>query len=216
VAELAEVDTPLPLAPRKATRRRWITAAVVVLAVGALLPWMTIRALTWTDVGPASGDLEHADAALVLGARVHPDGTPSPFLYERVATGVALYKRGVVDRIIMSGDGHDSSGLGEPKIMRQIAEGLGVPASAIVEDPRGLDTYSSCVNALQTFGAQTVIVTTQEFHVARATWLCERAGVATQGAYPPIRLRTGTVVGNLREVPAAAKAWIDVLSGRQP
>ena len=210
MAELAAI------VPQRRSRRRWVTATIVLLFIAALLPWVTIRALTWTDVGPAAGDFQHADVALVLGARVHPDGTPSPFLYERVATGVGLYKRGLVDRIIMSGDGNDSSGLGEPKIMRQIAEGLGVPADAIVEDPLGFDTYASCVNARETFGAASVIVTTQEFHVSRATWLCERAGVAVRGAYPPIGLRTGTAVGNLREVPAAAKAWLDVLSGRQP
>ncbi|MGC4174638.1 SanA/YdcF family protein [Demequina sp.] len=213
MAELVEVA---PAQVRKTARRRWITAILVALFIVALLPWTLIRALTWTDVGPVGGNLDHADAALVLGARVYPDGSPSPFLLERVTAGVELYERGIVDRIIMSGDGNDSSGHGEPTVMRSLAEGMGVPAEAIVEDPLGVDTYSSCVRARDEFGADTVIVTTQEFHVSRATWLCKRAGLDAQGAFPPITLRKGTVVGNLREVPAAAKAWMDVVSGREP
>jgi len=181
-----------------------------------MAPWTAIRLQTLTDIGPASGSFDHADAALVLGARVYEDGTPSPFLLERVQTGVELYKAGVVDRIIMSGDGQDSSGFGEPTVMRALAEGMGVPADAIVEDPLGVDTYASCLRARDEFGAASLIVTTQEFHVSRATWLCDRAGVDSQGAYPPVRVRKGTIIGNTREIAAAAKAWMDVVSGRQP
>lgn len=191
-------------------------AVVVAVPVILMTPWAVIHLQTWDDVAPAAGEFEHADAALVLGARVYEDGTASPFLYERVATGVRLYQKGAVDRIIMSGDGEDSSGFGEPTVMRAIAEGMGVPLEAIVEDPLGVDTYASCVRARDEFGAASVIVATQEFHVSRATWLCERAGVETQGAYPPISLRKGTAIGNGREFAAGAMAWIDVARGRQP
>ena len=211
MAELVEVARP-----RATARRRWITAAVVLVFIIALLPWTLIRLQTWTEVGPAAGTFDHSDAALVLGARVYEDGTASPFLRERVATGVGLFKAGLVDRIIMSGDGEDSSGYGEPTVMRQIAEELGVPAGAIVEDPLGLDTYSSCARARSQLGVDSVIIATQEFHVSRAVSLCERAGLAVQGAYPPITLRKGTLIGNLREPIAAVKAWMDVASDRQP
>ena len=196
--------------------RRSITAVVVLVFVLALLPWALIRAQTWTDVGPLDGHFDHADAGLVLGARVYADGNASPFLRERVAAGVRLYEGGYVDRLIMSGDGNDTSGFGEPTVMRAIAEDMGVPSDAIVEDPLGLDTFSSCARAHSEFGARSVIIATQEFHVARAAWLCERAGITTQGAYPPITLRKGTVVGNGRELVAAVKAWMDVAAGRTP
>lgn len=189
---------------------------MVFAVILALLPWTLIRLQTWTDVGPAAGSFDRADSALVLGARVYEDGSASPFLRERVATGVALYKSGAVDRVIMSGDGEDSSGYGEPTVMREIAEEMGVPADAIVEDPLGLDTYASCERARSVLGAESVIIATQEFHASRAVWLCERAGLTVQGAYPPVTLRKGTVIGNLREPIAAVKAWMDVLSGRQP
>jgi vancomycin permeability regulator SanA len=198
------------------SRHRWKVAVIVALFTLVMAPWAAIRLQTVTDIGPAAGNFDHADAALVLGARVYEDGTPSPFLLERVETGVELYKAGVVDRLIMSGDGADSSGHGEPAVMRALAEGMGVPAYAIVEDPLGVNTYASCLRARDELGAASVIVTTQEFHVSRATWLCQRAGVSTQGAYPPVHIRKGTIIGNTREIAAAAKAWADVVSGRQP
>lgn len=201
---------------RLPSRYRWRVAIVVAVFVIALLPWLAIRAQTWTDIAPVAASHDHADAALVLGARVYEDGSASPFLRERVAAGVQLYRDGYVDRIIMSGDGEDSSGFGEPAVMRAIAEEMGVPADAIVEDPLGLDTYASCSRARDEFGAGSVIVTTQEFHVYRALWLCDRAGLDAQGAYPPITIRKGTFIGNGREFLAAVKAWKDVATGDSP
>ena len=101
--------------------------------------------------------------------------------------GVRLYQQGYVDKLIMSGDGHDSSGYGEPTVMRAIAEDMGVPADAIVEDPLG-SRHVLLVRARTGSGSApgSVIVATQEFHSARAVWLCDRAGLETQGAYPPI------------------------------
>ncbi len=197
-------------------RYRWVVIAIVALPTLVATPWAVVRVSTASDVHPAASDFDHADAAVVLGARVYADGRPSRFLRERVEVGVRLYLDGTVDRLIMSGDGDDSSGFGEPTVMRQVAEDMGVPPEAIVEDPLGVDTYSSCLNARDTFGAASVIMASQEFHVPRAVWVCDQIGLHAQGAYPPQRLTKSTVVGHVREVAADAKAMIDVLRGRTP
>jgi len=179
-------------------------------------PWAIVRASTAGSIHRDTATFARADAAVVLGARVYADGRPSRFLRERVEVGVGLYLDGTVDRLIMSGDGDDSSGFGEPTVMRQVAEQMGVPADAIQEDPLGVDTYSSCLNARDTFGATSVIMVSQEFHVPRAVWVCDRIGLDSQGAYPAQRLTKSTLVGHVREVAADAKAMIDVLRGRVP
>ncbi len=194
---------------------RWAVAAVVLIPALVAAPWAWTRLTTASSISEAGTAAEHADAALVLGARVYEDGEPSRFLRERVEVGVALYLDGTVDELIMSGDGDDSSGYGEPTVMRALAEALGVPADAIVEDPLGLDTYSSCQRAAEVYGASSVIVATQEFHEPRAVWLCEQAGLEAQGRYPAIRLTKSTVLGNIREVPAIAKAMLDQARGRE-
>ncbi len=197
-------------------RYRWVMVAIVAIPTLVAAPWAVVRISTASTTHPAAASFTHADAAVVLGARVYADGRPSRFLRERVELGVQLYLAGTVDRIIMSGDGNDSSGFGEPHVMRQVAEGLGVAPEAIVEDPLGLDTYSSCLNARDTLGATSVIMVSQEFHVPRAVWVCDQIGLAAQGAYPPQRLTRSTLVGHVREVAADAKAMIDVARGRTP
>ncbi len=139
-------------------RYRWVMAALVLVPTLIVTPWAVVRISTGSSTHPADRTFAHADAAVVLGARVYEDGRPSRFLRERVEVGVQLYLDGTVDRIIMSGDGDDSSGFGEPTVMRQIAEKMGVPADAIEEDPLGLDTYSSCLNARDTFDASSVVM----------------------------------------------------------
>lgn len=197
-------------------RYRWLMAAVVALPTLAATPWAVVRISTASSTRPADASFTHADAAVVLGARVYADGRPSRFLRERIELGVQLYRDGTVDRIIMSGDGNDSSGFGEPSVMRRVAEEMGVPPEAIVEDPLGVDTYSSCINARDTFGATSVIMVSQEFHVPRAVWVCDQSGLRAQGCYPSQRLTKSTVVGHVREVAADAKAMIDVMRERTP
>ncbi|WP_062461435.1 SanA/YdcF family protein [Demequina soli] len=198
-------------------RHRWKLAVLLAVPTLAALPWLVVTAEAAPAVEPAaSSGFSHADAALVLGARVYADGSPSPYLRDRVAVGVRLYRDGIVDTLLMSGDGDDSSGHGEPTVMRALAEEMGVPADAIVEDPQGLDTYSSCARAHDAYGMTSVIVATQQFHVARAVWLCDRVGMDAQGAYPPPTATTHTLYGHAREVPAVAKAMLDLARGRTP
>ena len=192
-------------------------AALGGAAVAVMMPAVTARLATVGTRHPiASGGFHHADAALILGARVWADGRPSRFLRERVVTGVRLYRRGLVDRLIMSGAEYDSSGYGEPAVMRRVAEAAGVPPEAIVEDGLGVDTYSSCIRARDEFGVRSVIVATQEFHLPRAVWLCERLGLDAQGAHPPPILTEHTFRGHIRELGATGKAMIDLARGREP
>ncbi len=195
-------------------RYRWFVAAAVLVPAIVGGPWLYVRFATVSDIyGP--GEIpRHADAALVLGAKVGDDGLPSVFLQERVDLGVDLYERGIVDIIVMTGatrpDGYD-----EPATMRNLALAQGVPAEAIILDREGIDTFASCANAAGSLDLDSVVVITQEFHVARATWLCQRAGIDAEGDYPPIGRRAGTVTGNLREVAADWKAVLNVVGGRE-
>ncbi len=168
-----------------------------VSAVGALHP-------------AASGDFRAADAALVLGARVWEDGRPSLFLRQRVEAGVALYERGLVPRLVMTGAGHNREGLDETEAMERTARELGVPSADIVRDPGGHDTRASALNARDNLGLASVVVCSQEFHLPRAMWLCRSVGLEVQGAFPPILAKPHTVLGYGRELPATWKAALEI------
>ena len=56
--------------------------------------------------------LYNIDCIIVLGAFVRADGNPSDMLRDRLDVAIALYKMGISDRILMSGD-HGSVGYNE-------------------------------------------------------------------------------------------------------
>ena len=96
---------------------------------------------------------EKADAILVLGAQVKPDGTPCLMLKERLNTGIQLYKEGAADRIIMSGD-HGSDDYDEVNAMKSYAIDQGVPSECIFMDHAGFSTYDSIYRAKEIFQAK--------------------------------------------------------------
>ncbi len=197
---------PFRSAHRLAPRARFLVALIVAVPTIICGPWLYLRGTTASSAHGPHAVPRHAQAAIVLGAKVGDDGVPSPFLQERVARAVELYNDGAVDVLIMTGDGSSRPGYDEPGAMRELALAAGVPDDAILLDREGLNTRASCDRAAANFGITSAVVVTQEFHVARATWLCRQAGIDVQGAYPAVGGRMGTYTGNIREVAAAWKA----------
>ncbi|MGW0433428.1 SanA/YdcF family protein [Micromonospora sp. NPDC003197] len=158
-----------------------------------------------------------APVALVLGAQVYDDGTPSSFLEARLALAKRLYDEGKVRALLVSGD-HGSWEYDEPGAMRRWLVEHGVPESKVVMDHAGFDTYDSCVRAQQIFGVQELIVVTQSFHVRRAVTVCRQLGLAAVGVGDDSvsRFDRAWRWGSLREYGAAVKAAFDVLSRRDP
>jgi vancomycin permeability regulator SanA len=188
---------------------------LALVVVGLMLfvgPWLYVHVATAGSVVEAGEALELAEAALVFGTLVNEDGTLSPRLAERVEVAVALYFDGTVPELVMSGTSESDTGQDETARMRDYAVSLGVPAEAITLDPLGLGTFATCDRAANVYGFHRVIVVTNEYHVARATWLCQRAGLSVQGVHAPATPSGWTVRGNAREVLAAWKAMLDVAS----
>lgn len=199
-------------------RRRWRAGGVagVVLATLVIGPSVAVQATTAGGRYDDGRDVPPAPVALVLGAGLTPSGELSPFLAERVATAAALYRDGRVKALLMSGD-HGRVDHDEVAAMAAAAEAAGVPASAIVEDHAGFDTYSSCYRARSVWGLDRVIVVSQSFHLPRAVWLCRQLGVEANGvAAPDVGHTSSSAYGMLREVLAVDKAVLDVARRRSP
>ena len=75
--------------------------------------------------------------ALILGAGLRADGSPTAVLADRVRAGVELYRLGKVEALLLSGDGRSSPYYNEPEAMRRLALRLGVPEQALPVDPYG-------------------------------------------------------------------------------
>ena len=149
--------------------------------------------------------------AVVFGAEVKKDGTPSVVLRDRIETAVALYKSGKVEKLLMSGDNRFVD-YNEPESMRQYALALGIPDSAIVLDYAGRRTYDTCYRAKEIFGVSSAILVTQRFHLPRALFLCkafgiDAVGVEAENYYYLKRLR---LFWHVRELLATAQSVLDV------
>jgi SanA protein len=142
--------------------------------------------------------------AIILGARVGKDGQPSNTLYDRVLTGVELYKAGKVNKLLLSG-GND-----EPEVMRKLAIELGVSATDVALDTFGLRTYDTCIRAKQVFEVDKAIVVTQDYHLYRTLYLCKNVGVDAIGVDAKRRDYDGEKFLWLREYFSRVAAWFDI------
>ncbi len=166
--------------------------------------------------GGRSGRVEGpVDCALVLGAGLRDDGTPSDILRDRLDEALVLYRAGRVRRILVSGD-HERPAYDEPNAMRVYLEANGVPAEAVFMDHAGLDTYSSMWRARHVFGGQRIVVVTQRFHLARAVWCARALGMEAEGSAADRHLYRGIAWLQAREVVSRTKAFVDVTIRRAP
>lgn len=149
--------------------------------------------------------------AIVFGAGLWRDGSPTPILRDRVATAAQLYFAGKVEKLLMSGD-NSYVGHNEPGAMRGYALELGVPEAAIVLDYAGRRTYDSCYRARAIFGVQEAVLVTQAFHLARALYECNALGLPSVGVPADLRVyqRRSLFFWNLRELPATLVALWEV------
>lgn len=118
--------------------------------------------------------------AIVFGAGIWADGSLTPILADRVATAVDLYRRGAVEKLLMTGDNRRAD-YNEPAAMRDYAVALGVPADDIVLDYAGRRTYDSCYRARHIFGVTDAILVTQAYHLDRALLTAHHLGIDVVG-----------------------------------
>jgi len=149
--------------------------------------------------------------AIVFGAGLWWDGSPSPVLRDRVATAAQLYFTGKVKKLLMSGDNRFLD-YNEPGAMRDFALKLGVPEEDIVLDFAGRRTYDTCYRAREIFGLEQAILVTQAFHLPRALYTCNQLGLRAIGVPADLRgYRRGAQLYWLgREIPATLMALLEV------
>lgn len=185
-----------------ATLATAITFAIGVVAINLYVA-LSVRGQTVDSVSAAP----HAQAAIVPGALVHADGEMSQMLADRVKVGAQLFLAGKVDRVIVSGD-HGAWAYDEPGTMRRALQRMGVPDSAIFTDHAGFNTWSTMKRAQTIFGVSSAIVVTQRFHLTRALYLANSAGLQAHGlSADQADYGSKGLQSLLREIPARVKAF---------
>jgi SanA protein len=192
--------------------RKMLIALLGILLVTLATLWIlltVVHAQAASRVYTHVADVPPAPLALVLGAGLDRNGSPTPALRDRVETAVDLYKAGKVKKLLMSGDNRFVN-YNEPAAMKKLAVQLGVPAEDIVLDYAGRRTYDSCYRAKEIFQVDQVIVVTQRFHLDRSIFLCDAMGIQAVGVVADRGIYGAERWWEMREVLATAAAWWDV------
>lgn len=166
-----------------------------------------------------AAELDGVDCIIVLGCKVQSDGTPSHMLNDRLEVGVDVYyglaqnEKG--SKLLMSGD-HGTEEYNEVYTMKQFAIAEGIASGEIFMDHAGFSTYESIYRAKEIFGADKIIIVTQEYHLYRALHIAEALGVEAYGVSADLRTYAGQLKFSAREVLARNKDFITAIYKPEP
>jgi len=199
---------------KKILKAAMLCGVIAITAVTTVNLWIYASVKNRIFTPDTVGNTE-ADCILVLGAGVRDDGTPSHMLEDRLLTGIDLYERGMSPVMLMSGD-HGREEYDEVNTMKSFAEEHGVPADRIFLDHAGFSTYESLYRAKEIFGAEKIIIVTQEYHLYRALYTAQQFGLDAVGVSADLRTYVGQTMRDTREIAARIKDFIWCLVRPEP
>lgn len=151
---------------------------LVAALASAILGALVLSALGFAD------HVEAADAVVVPGNTVYPDGTISRRLKGRLDAALTVFRAGKCKVIFVSG-ATGVEGVDESEAMKAYLVRQGVPPDRIIQDNQGFTTAATARNAalaLHRRGYRTVIAVSQFFHVPRLRWLLSSQGLHVVGS----------------------------------
>ena len=153
---------------------------------------------------------------LLLGTTPSVNGLSNIFFSTRIEAAKALYERGKIRRILVSGDNSTAS-YNEPEAMKRALIKAWIAEWDIKLDYAGFRTLDSVVRAKEVFGQGSgFTIISQPFHVERALFLAEANGIDAIGygsANVSLELGLRTYI---REIGARIVALYDAYIGTDP
>ena len=158
----------------------WMAAALIA-AMEAVLAASWLVGGTSSRVYSSLDDIPAREVGMVLGAPRYSGGRTSPNLIARIRAAADLYHAGKVKNLVVSGMAYSEEFCDEIDAMTQWLLELGVPASAIIGDGKGLRTLDSVLRMRDVFGYDDFITISQYDHCERALYLADHHGISTIG-----------------------------------
>lgn len=168
------------------------------------LPLMIVAAGAVIAFDGFTDNIVPADAGVVPGSMVMPDGSPSNRLKARLDRAVELYGQGMIRFIVVSG-GTGKEGFSEGRVMRDYVISRNVPEEHIIMDESGnttRDTAQNTARLMQERGLTTAIAVSQYFHLTRMRMALDDAGIATAGTAHARYFELRDLWSLAREIPA--------------
>ncbi|HXR27148.1 MAG TPA: YdcF family protein [Candidatus Baltobacteraceae bacterium] len=154
--------------------------AVVVGTVG-VTGYAAFR--IWQQGQVDEGD-RPADAIVVLGAAQY-DGVPSPVFRARLDHALALFRRGSVRYLVVTGGRAPGDRFTEAQAARAYAVAHGVPDDRILDESTGRDTLESLTNVAALFrenDLSSAIFVSDRTHMLRVLRMAADLGITAYGS----------------------------------
>lgn len=178
--------------------RALLAVAMLLLAAGAI----TLLFIGWrVNHTGLRDEAQPADAIVILGAQVQPDGQPGPDLYVRTLHATRLYQSGLAPYIVCTG-GFRGDRLSAAAVACNMAVSLGVPADKALLADGSMTTREDAASArdlMRAKGWRTAVLVSHPLHLERARILFEGQGLTV---YPS---PTNT---DLSAIPWRTRAWL--------
>jgi uncharacterized SAM-binding protein YcdF (DUF218 family) len=184
---------------RRLTRAMLILATLTILAGAAQFLYLAWR-INWTG---SHDQAQPADAIIVLGARVEPNGQPGPDLRARTLHAVGLFQRGLAPVVICTG-GFEGDRLSAAAVARRLAIGQGIPTAQVFVADGSMTTSEDAASAaglMQANAWRTAVLVSHPLHLERARLLFEGQG---------IRVYPSPTSTDLRAIAWRTRAWLTV------
>lgn len=201
---------------RKCLKRpsRSFVKFVLVLFFGVLgaflvMPWFLLDSYK-QEIYVEDAEIPYYEAAIVFGAGLKSDGSPSDALKDRLDTAADLYFGGSVGKILVSGDNRVEDYNEPDNMMAYLIEERELPEDAVVPDYAGRRTYDTCMRAKEIWGLENALLISQGYHLSRAIFTCEVLGMDVEGVSATRQEYVYSANYKVREVLAIYKAVLDV------
>ena len=128
--------------------------------------------------------LEAAEAIVVLGGGLSPDGALDNVSLRRALHGIFLSRRGFAPLLLFSGPAYHG-GVAEAAVRAGLARELGIPPAAIltvVDTWNTREEASRITSLLGARGVRKILLVTDSLHMVRARALFERGGLEVLAA----------------------------------
>jgi vancomycin permeability regulator SanA len=187
----------------------YVIIAALLFVAGANL-YVRLKVKNYIYDTENCNGLSDIDCIMVLGASVKNGDTPSSMLSDRLNRGIELYRMGVSDKLLMSGDRTDEY-YDEVRVMTAYAVDAGVPEGNVVQDPEGYSTYESMYRAVKVYGVRKMVIVTQRYHLYRALYIARELGIEAYGVAAEDIRYSGQTKRDVREVLARCKDVFKVM-----
>lgn len=171
--------------PRIAAIALSLALAYLLLGSSGLGADSLVKSLEWRNI--PNGELPKADAIVVLGGSTRSASPPRPWVElseegDRILYAAKLYREGKAPNVILSGGRIDWMMGGEPESadMATLLEAMGVPKTAILQDPTSQNTHENAVNVKKILEVQKinrVLLVTSAMHMPRSLLIFKHLGI---------------------------------------